>query len=304
MDVIRPTNALQRRETLRLLMGRPGSTPLELDQQLDTLVRYTEKHGLSLEHCLLAREGGRNLSACLLVDSPGRTSSVFLPMSLQGEAMERATVALLERGAEMARLRDVQLLQGMVSAESPHEATVYRQAGFQRLTQLLYLENDFSEPMPAAPALRSLSWKTYTRENHALFAEVVQGTYEGSFDCGGLNGRRDMEDVLASHRGTGAFDPRFWLIGVCGRDPVGAILLSHAPERWAIEVAYMGLLPDWRSRGFGSALLRRAMEIAREQAILTMTLTVDEQNAPARRLYERFMFREVARREAWIRILS
>jgi mycothiol synthase len=304
MDVIRTTTALQRREAFALLIGKRGASAPEIDQQIDNLVRYTQRNGLSLEHCLLAREADRNISACLLVDSPGRTSSVFLPVTCETTEEQKATVLLLQRAAELAVGRGVQLLQGMVAPESTHEPTLYREAAFERLTCLLYMENDLSEPMPLAPKADSLSWKTYSPQNHALFAETVQATYVDSLDCGDLNGRRDIEDVLASHRGTGKFDPRLWLMGFCDREPVGVLLLSHIAERWALEVAYMGLLPKCRGQGYGAAMLRRGLELAREQAVMIMTLTVDELNTPARRLYERFSFREASRREAWLRILE
>ncbi len=304
MDVIRPSTVAQRREALVVLMSRPDSTPAEIDQQIEALLRYSQKHGFSLENCLLGREGGRAVSACLLVDSPGRTSSVFLPVWGGDPCVAAATAQLLCRAVEGARLRDIQFLQGMVTPEALYESEIYSAAGFVELTTLLYLENDLSEPLPASESTQVVSWKTYGPDSHALFAQVVQGTYVGSLDCGALNGQRHIEDALASHRGTSDFDPRLWLVGTVGRSPVGVVLLTHQVERWSLDVAYMGLLPEFRGRGYGSTLLRRAFDIAREQAVMTITLTVDIRNEPARRLYSRFGFREVSRRHAWIRFLS
>jgi ribosomal protein S18 acetylase RimI-like enzyme len=144
----------------------------------------------------------------------------------------------------------------------------------------------------------------YDDNRRAVFTEVIQATYEGSLDCVSLNRRRDIEDVLASHRAAGQFDPRHWLVGLNPqRKPVGVLLLAMIAERWACEVVYLGLLPAWRGRGLGGTLISKTLQVAREMAANTISLTVDARNLPARRLYEACSFRETSARDAWIRFL-
>jgi len=55
-----------------------------------------------------------------------------------------------------------------------------------------------------------------------------------------------------------------------------------------------------RGKAVGNALLAKALGRATERGRTTVTLAVDSINEPARRLYERWGFREISRRRAWI----
>ena len=61
-------------------------------------------------------------------------------------------------------------------------------------------------------------------------------------------------------------------------------------------VCGMAILPEHRGRGLGARMLRLAREEARRRGLAEMSLIVFEQNAGAKRLYERHGFREVDRR--------
>jgi RimJ/RimL family protein N-acetyltransferase len=63
----------------------------------------------------------------------------------------------------------------------------------------------------------------------------------------------------------------------------------------------MGLLPPYRGRGLGGALLRAVLDEARSQGLSRVELEVYISNRPAIRLYERFGFtREGDKRSARI----
>lgn len=303
MDIVQPGDDAQLRVALGQLIARPDLSAADVDQQIDVLLRYSDKRGFSLEHCLIARLEGRLLATCLCVDSPGRTSSVFMPSAICGDKAERAVTALLEESARRAASRNLQFLQALVPPEANQEKTLLRRARFDFLAQLIYLEADATQPVLPGESEPSVSWRTYSPTMQAQFAGVVEGTYEGTLDCGSLNGLRDIEDILASHRATGEFDPRFWLIAMVNGHPVGIILLAHIPERNSYEVVYMGILPAYRGKGYGSAVLRRGLEVAQDQVAVGLSLAVDARNTPARKLYQRFGFKEVSRRDAWIRVL-
>ena len=306
MNVCHPSDKAQLREALAVLLERAELTPADVDEHIDTLLRYAERRNLSLEHCLIAQEQRRIRSACLCIDSPGRIASVFIPGLPRFLGPQEAVVALLTESVRLARQRNVQILQATLAPDAALEADLYRQAGFQRLTQLIYMDSDLTQPIPLDPTPAEITWETYDASDasrHALFAQVVQGTYEGGLDCIALNGVRDIEDILASHAAAGDFTEESWLVARVADVPMGVILLSYLPERWACEVVYMGVLPAMRGRRFGAALLRRAVDLAREQAVNTLCLTVDAGNVPAQRLYRRFGFRETSRRDVWLAIL-
>jgi ribosomal protein S18 acetylase RimI-like enzyme len=67
----------------------------------------------------------------------------------------------------------------------------------------------------------------------------------------------------------------------------GALQVDRSPEE--IRVVDIALLPDFRARGIGSAVLALLIEEGDRNA-LPLALTVSKSNARARRLYERLGF--------------
>jgi ribosomal protein S18 acetylase RimI-like enzyme len=71
-------------------------------------------------------------------------------------------------------------------------------------------------------------------------------------------------------------------------------LEAVAAGSWYLNV--ISVYPEFRGRGLGSALLRKAEEIARVAGAGQMSLVVEEANAGALKLYLRYGFREWSRR--------
>jgi ribosomal protein S18 acetylase RimI-like enzyme len=79
-------------------------------------------------------------------------------------------------------------------------------------------------------------------------------------------------------------------------------LENLAPGTWYVNV--LAGYPQWRGQGFGAALLQHAETLARTAGVKNgMSVIVADNNAGARRLYERAGYREVAKRpmvkESW-----
>ena len=79
-------------------------------------------------------------------------------------------------------------------------------------------------------------------------------------------------------------------------------LENLAPGTWYVNV--LAVLPEYRGLGLGSDLLRLANDTGRKLGKRGMSVIVSDANTGARRLYERFGYRETARRkmvkEHWI----
>jgi ribosomal protein S18 acetylase RimI-like enzyme len=243
------------------------------------------------------------MACCLCIDSPGRTSSIFIPSSHHLAEGFDAALLLLEQAAAAGRERGIRLLQAIVDPQSQSELACYRAAGFEPLSRLLYLESELPRPLPRDLPGADLQWTSYSDAVHEQFARAIQATYEDSLDCTMLNGHRHIDDVIAGHKATGRFDPRFWLLARRENEPVGVLLLAHLPERGSWEVVYMGVLPGHRRQGIARTLVRRAFELVREQGAARITLSVDARNHRAMALYENFGFVETLRREAYIKML-
>lgn len=299
-----PANRAERREVLGVLLSWPGMPRHVLDERIDVLESYAQARSMSLDECLCAVDEEWILAATLCLDSPGRTSTLLLSPGTNLSRVADAVVALLAETERRAISRHVQLLQGMVPPDAAYEGVVYSRAGFTHLARLIYLQSELSRLILPDQSLAELSWENYRPETHALFAGVIEGTYTDSLDCGSLNGLRSMEDILASHRATGQFEPLLWQVGLRSGQPVGVLLLAYMEEHKSLEVVYMGCLPECRRRGHGAMLLRHAVALARERGIPRLTLSVDEKNVPARKLYGRFGFGEVMRRDVWMKVVG
>lgn len=89
---------------------------------------------------------------------------------------------------------------------------------------------------------------------------------------------------------------RIWLAHE-GTEPVGVCVafigFSTFQARALLNIHDLAVLPGRRGSGIGGALLAAAEEHARALGCCRLTLEVQDDNAPARRLYERCGFRDV-----------
>lgn len=95
--------------------------------------------------------------------------------------------------------------------------------------------------------------------------------------------------MLERGEGWGAFDGER-LVGKCVIDGLPYDCLAHTRLLHAIY-----LHPDARGGGVGAALVGAAVAYVERQGATRVTLWVNDQNAPARRMYERLGFVETGR---------
>lgn len=288
-----------------VLRTRQKGSVAALERQLDELFALMAKPGrcAGAGHAITLRDG-KVLAACLCFDSPGRVGMVFLPAlgsaAWQADALADAVRCVVRS----AGTRGVAVLQAILEEGDVREARLLSVLGFHHLAKLLYLDRRGVRSFRKPRGSMAVAWRTYVQNKHALFAQTIARTYEGSLDCPGLTGLREIEDVLASHKATGEHDPQHWFLAAVEGEAVGVLLLARVPLRSAMEIVYMGVVPARRGEGFGDILLAKALEVARQEAADCLTLAVDANNAPALRLYKRFGFETVAFRHAWIRLVK
>lgn len=86
-------------------------------------------------------------------------------------------------------------------------------------------------------------------------------------------------------RASARFSPELSLVAVLGDQVVGHALLHPAPHPGMLVLGPVSVLPELQGRGFGSALIRRGLDVAREQGARGVVLV----GHPA--YYPRFGFR-------------
>ena len=81
---------------------------------------------------------------------------------------------------------------------------------------------------------------------------------------------------------------------VGGDGPDGLAVLRFRPAIWmdGLEcyLAELYVVPDWRGRGLGRALMEASMELARQRGAVYMDLGTSEDDVAARNLYESLGF--------------
>lgn len=280
----------------------------ERTEHVAALVAAANAGGLALDGLLGCFESERPLGAMLCVHSPGRTIVAWPPRAADSLTEDAASAVRRELFAGMRRFaveRDARMVQALLTADEEDARRHVLSEGFFHLARLIYLRRATAD-LPRHSANPAIEYVPHTPALEPEFARVLEASYRGSLDCPELTGARAMEDVIASHRAQGVFESEYWLLAreKGGGDWLGCLLLAGLPEYEALEVAYVAVVPEARGRGLGLELVHKAIHAARQAGARTLTLAVDERNAPARATYARLGFTEWDRRDAflWVRM--
>jgi mycothiol synthase len=291
-------------QSLQLILGSNGRPPAE--EHIVDFLRFCVYRSIDLSDLWVATDpGGRIVWAILPVVSPGRTMLLFSPTYVPPDTKDTHARPLVERVLAEYRDRAVDLAQVLLDPAESAALRVFAECGFETLAELIYLDRDVRRRSTSEDSLPAgFSWDTHSATTHSDFARVVGMTYEGSLDCPRLNGKRDIDDVLAGHKSAGEFDPKLWfLLRDANRDPVGVLLLNRSTRTDALELVYLGLAPSHRGRGLGDVLMRHAQASAAQVGSRRLSLAVDSRNLPALALYRRHGMARVCSRMALMRDL-
>ena len=158
-------------------------------------------------------------------------------------------------------------------------------------------EKDFEPPA----GNKDIDFETFTDANAGRFASVIERTYEQSLDCPFLDGFRNGADALVSHRLSGSFDPAGWRLYRIDDQDAGVLLMNEHPDQDAIELVYFGIVPEFRGKRLGRAILADGVQAAALTRRAAMFLAVDCGNTYANALYGELGFAELARRRVMVR---
>jgi ribosomal protein S18 acetylase RimI-like enzyme len=236
-------------------------------------------------------EAGRIIAATLAVVSPGAQGQLVPP-----HAEEAVAVPLLSAATDWLDERGVKVVQVNRPVDDEQNESLLR-SGFDRVTTLLH----FVRETGGEPSDLPFRLRPYSDFDPARFTSTLLATYEGTLDGPELDGVRTPEEIVAGYRGTGVAAPD-WFLAEADGEPAGVLLLGpgDSPREW--ELTYLGVLPAFRGRRFGTALARVALRLAADRGAAMLAVGVDERNAPAIRLYETVGFQIAARSAVFLRI--
>ncbi len=293
---IEPVPARRRERALQMLLGGGEALALERKESFDALLGRTRRGTVRL---WWACRGRQCVGALLLVKSAGKIGLLMLPDERSGQVDPEATAGLVGEVARRSIQEGLAFVQALVDGEASRSAAILVRAGFERLAELIYLRRRL-EAAPATIRLPGLTWRRYEHRNKDELADLIGMTYRESLDCPALAQARTPADAIDSHKASGRFRPDWWWLAFCYGEPAGCILVNEASAPGAAEVVYMGVVPSHRRKGLGRAMLLRAQDLAFENGISAVTLAMDVQNEPARRLYEAEGFQRTAAKLAFV----
>lgn len=296
---IGPAAPGQQREALRLAFA--DLEPEERAQHVAVILSQPDAGGPS-EGLLVATHDADLVGAVFLQIMPGRVGTIRPPRVTDSDDSAVAS-ELLQAACDQLGQRGACMVQCLLREVPAADLQLLTRAGFEHFADLYYLVS-VSADFPQSPPSTELVFEPYASATHARFAAVVEATYEGTQDCPRLNGLRAIDDVLASYRGSGEFDPNRWLlVSHAGRE-VGCLLLADYAEQGNYELVYMGVVPQARGHAWGKAIAQYAQWRAHVAGRERLVLAADASNAPALRMYGEVGFRAWDRRSVLVRIFA
>jgi mycothiol synthase len=297
----RPADRTEIEPALRLLLSdsvRPASDDHVLDFLAFALHRRIDVAGLWITVL-----DGRILWTLLPVPSPGRTMLLFSPSRIPRKTPLRAIRELVQAVGAFMQERSVDLAQLLIDPRDQPIIHAYANCGFEELAELLYLQRAVpgNAQMPDLP--EAIQLQSYSESLHHVFGQTILRSYEASFDCPALNGRRHIEDIIAGHKAAGEFNPQRWLLLSENDLPRAVLLLNSSPHSDGVELVYLGLVPEARGRGIGDLMIQIAFAQSAADQRMQLSLAVDSRNTPALKLYYRHGMHRVSSRIAMIRDL-
>lgn len=254
------------------------------------------------EGILVARgdEGLVGVVVCLPV--PGASGLVWPPQVVEhGERVEvedqlirRATFWLRQRGAKLA--------QSLLLKEEADLGIPLERNGFRHITDLWYMRHSLELPAQLLLAEERLTYRPYLSGEQDMFHETLLRTYEDTLDCPEVNGVREIGEIIEGHLAQGMGKADHWWLALADGQPVGVLVLVEPPDWNGWDIAYLGVVPKARGRGFGRELTRKALLEARVGEAAQLTLSVDARNQPAWNLYQSLRFEPFDQRAVYLAI--
>ncbi len=275
-------------------------SPAARDSRVVSAMHLLESGQLDPAGVLVARDG--DLAGALVCQPvAGAGALVWPPQVRDGAAREPVEDGLLREGSAWLRQRGARLGQALLAPTEAHLAPALERNGFPHVTTLWYLRHNLNLPLAFLRRPPRLTFIPYPDDSER-FRHTMLRTYDATLDCPEVNGVRSMDEVLAGHRAQGVHDPRRWWLATDGAEPVGVLLLTETPDLEAWDVAYVGVVPEARRRGWGRELMHRALCAAHASDAHQLVLSVDGRNKPAWKLYVDLGFEAYDVREVYLAV--
>ena len=261
----------------------------DAQQRASAALNLLESKTESPAHLLVARRNSTILGAALMQVLVGATGVIWPPRADEAAIED----ALTRQSLDWLKANGAKLAQAILAANEAFVAQPLLRNGFRHPTRLCYLSHDLTAMEKPAG-----EFEPCAEANRADFEVALWRSYEQTLDFPEVTGHRSLEEVIRGHRSSAGL-LRWWLLRH-GDQAAGVLLLEELQGGHALDLVYLGIVPEARRRGLGTELTRKALDEAKKGGAGELTLCVDARNAPARRVYDRLGFVEYDRREVFL----
>ncbi|WP_339729589.1 GNAT family N-acetyltransferase [uncultured Gimesia sp.] len=233
---------------------------------------------------LIAREDGILVGAGVLVFTDSATAFFWPPFTNSNDCAD----AILQEMVTRIDRSEVSIGQSLLNPGQLTQRKILTRNGFPHLTDLLFMRHPLTKlSQSAALEQEPLAWVKYDeQQNRQRFLDLLDLTHQASHDCPVLNDIRTAEESLESHRSSGDSDQEQWYLFHRAGIDLGVLLLSEHRDDKVWEVVYMGVAPEQRGLGYGSAFIQHGIQQAQAQNQSAVILAVDHKNSYAIKIYE------------------
>ncbi len=193
---------------------------------------------------------------------------------------------------------DKRVMQVATESLTDSADRLYRAHGLNPVFEELVMRRDLNLPLPEPPFPGDVTIKSW---GPGLASRFFQA-YESSFaDRPGFPGS-SAEEWIAGNTEDDDFRPEWSLLAEAGEVPVGFLTAGAGhPDAFIVQI---GIIPEQRRRGLGSALTVETMRRMRAAGESAALLDVNVNNPGAIRAYVRLGFETVGRRARYERMAS
>jgi mycothiol synthase len=274
--------------------------PPERDEREATALFLVQRGELDPAGLFILRGPSGPAGAIVCQSVPGATGLLWPPGVLADDRRAGREDALVRHGLAWLGQRGARLVQTLLAPEEEDLAAPLLRNGFRRVTDLWYMRHERGTPLGGLDTPARLTFLPFDEGAPSLFQQTLLRTYEDTLDCPEVNGLRTIDEILAGHRAQGIYDPNRWWLALEGDRPVGVLIATELPESGDWDVAYVGVVPEARRRGFGREMLLMALAEARAADAGRVLLSVDTRNRPAWHLYRGVGFEPFERRAVYL----
>lgn len=262
---------------------------------------HAKQTKMDLNNCFAHFSDSDNItSTAMLIPQAGRSAMLFTSKPKSEQDINNLAQSI-DATSNFAPQQQLAMAQALINPQDQQTAQSLLNASYTKLTNLDYLGIKINtKPTPPIIPDHIELWQ-YKPSLKEHFIDALDRSYINTKDCLKLQGIRNTQDVFEGHMSVGNFSENLWhLLRINGHN-AGVLLLNPIIHIRCIELVYIGICNDHRGQGLGKLLLNFALYAVNTHGYNTLTLAVDQDNAPAKKLYQNIGMKLATTRTAYIK---